>query len=140
MQNLKNNQQLATAKEVMSAVMLNKDNFFNNVTVKHGHKETIKHIALSLNSNFMVSICKQSTKVWKVLAKVMGSFMAIPNKDSGDAEEENVKPMSAIDNSGSMVIVYRGKLQFNLYKILDRNEANKIKTFNVREEIRANIG
>ena len=70
----------------------------------------------------------------------MGSFMAIPNKDSGDAEEENVKPMSAIDNSGSMVIVYRGKLQFNLYKILDRNEANKIKTFNVREEIRANIG
>ena len=110
MQNLKNNQQLATAKEVMSDVMLKKDNYFNNVTVKHGHKETIKHIALSLNSNFMVSICKQSTKVWKVLAKVMGSFMAIPNKDSGDAEEENVKPMSAIDNSGTKVIVYRGKL------------------------------
>ena len=48
--------------------------------------------------------------------------------------------MSAIDNSGEMVIIYRGKLQFNLYKIHDRNEASKIKTFNVREEIRANIG
>lgn len=118
--------------------MLNKDNFFNNVTIKHGHKETIKHIAFSNNSNFMVSICKQSTKIWKVLAKVMGSFMTIPHKDSGDNEEEIVKPLSAIDNSGTMVIVYRGGLQFSLYKILDRNEFKKEETYHLRKEIRAN--
>ena len=118
--------------------MLNKDNYFNNVTIKHGHKETIKHIAFSNNSNFMVSICKQSTKIWKVLAKVMGSFMTIPHKDSGDNEEEIVKPMSAIDNSGTMIIVYRGGLQFSLYKVVDREQYKKEETYHLRKEIRAN--
>ena len=36
------------------------------------------------------------------------------------------------------MIVYRGGLQFNLYKILDRNEYRREKTFYVRKEIRSN--
>ena len=135
---MKNNKQLKAAKDVFSAVQLDKSNFFNNVTVKHGHKETIKHIAFSANSNFMVSICKQSTKVWKVLQNIMGSFLTVPQKDVNDKDDEVSKPLCAIDNKAELVIIYRGGLEFNLYKIHDRSEYTKKDSINIRKEILAN--
>ena len=119
-------------------MQLDKNSFFNNVTIKHGHKETIKHIAFSLNSNFMVSICKQSTKVWKVLQNIMGSFMTVPQKDVSDKDDEVSRPLCAIDNLGENIIIYRGGLEFNLYQIHDRNEYSKKDTVNLRKEILAN--
>ena len=87
------------------------------MTIKHGHKETIKCLAFSLNSNFMVSICSQSTKVWKVLDNIMGNFLTIPQKDErvNDKDDEIARPIAAIDNSGENIVIYRGGLEFNVY-------------------------
>lgn len=66
--------------------------------------------------------------------------MTIPQKDVNDKDDEMSKPLCAIDNKGELVIIYRGGLEFNLYKIHDRNEYIKKEDspINIRKEILAN--
>ena len=68
----------------------------------------------------------------------MGSFMTVPQKDVNDKDDEVSKPLCAIDNKAELVIIYRGGLEFNLYKIHDRNEYTKTDSINIRKEILAN--
>ena len=86
----------------------------------------------------MVSICKQSTRVWKVLDNIMGNFLIIPHNKTEDKVDENIKPLVAVDNKGENVIIYRGKLMFNMYQIENRNEWKLKERFDVKKELPAN--
>lgn len=68
----------------------------------------------------------------------MGSFLTIPQKDAADKDDEVSKPLCCIDNSGEIIIIYRGGLEFNIYIIHDRNSYSKKDTINLRKEILAN--
>lgn len=68
----------------------------------------------------------------------MGSFLTVPQKDVSDKDDDISKPLAAIDNDGSVIIIYRGGLEFNLYTVHDRSEYSKKDTINLRKEILAN--
>ena len=86
----------------------------------------------------MVSVCKQSTRVWKVLDNIMGNFLVIPQNKTEDKVDDNIKPLAAVDNIGENVIIYRGKLMFNMYKIENRSEFKLRERFDVKKELPAN--
>lgn len=96
---------------------LNKAQFFNNVKIKHEHGQRITNLNFSDNSNYMVTISNDMTKIWKIVSNLLGVVVTIESSHDVEHKDENALPLACIDNACSLVAVYRGKLNFVLYTV-----------------------
>ena len=136
--NLKVTKQLKQAKEVYDVVQLNKLQFFNNLRIKHEHQDRITSLSLAENSHFMVTVSPEQTKVWKVVHNMVGAIVSIPGNLEDEHREEKVPPLAIVNNKGTLVVTYRGKLQFHVYELKDQDSYQKKDSINLRREIIAN--
>lgn len=141
LQNLKIKKQLEQAEEVFDAVQLNKTAFFNNMRIKHGHKERVSHISFSPDSAFMTTIDKGETKLWRIVQSILANTCSIPASAELDKTDENASPVAAVDSRGRVLAVYRGRLMITIYDLNESSEQFKRRdAVNLRREIIANGG
>lgn len=78
--NLKSKREMQEAEEVYNEVQLDKATFPNNLRIKHNHKGQIDHVSYSTSGSYFISICSDSTKVWKVVNSIYGCYVTIPSE------------------------------------------------------------
>ena len=138
LQSLKVRKQLKQAHEVFNVVQLNKNQFFNNVNFKHDHESRVHHLSFADNSSFLVSICTQDCRIWKVLNNLLGCVITIPATLDEEHKEERVLPMAVVNNKCTIAAIYRGKLMFQIYELREQETFRKKETINLRRELIAN--
>lgn len=121
---------------MLDAVQLEKDVFISNWKGKHLHAENVQWIAFSNNSKFVSTICHTTVKGWKINGSIAGTYVTI---DDG-VEFNPVRPLVAISNDGTTLIVYRGELVFTIYSIEVTTGIYKKKdSIDVLREVRATV-
>ena len=63
----------------------------------------------------MITISPDLTRVWKVVHNLLGAQVNIPGNIEDEHKEEKVPPLGCVNNKGTLVATYRGKLQFHIY-------------------------
>ena len=77
----------------------------------------VSSITFSDNSNFLVTICNDMCRLWRVMGNLMGGLCTIPANLDAEHKEDSVKPLAITDNKCQLVCLYRGKLMFQIYEI-----------------------
>lgn len=86
----------------------------------------------------MVTISSDLLKIWKVAQKSLGCIITMPGDLDKQSVEEKVLPRATINNKGTLLVSYVGKLHLHLYEIKDHESYQKKDTINLRREIIAN--
>ena len=88
----------------------------------------------------MVTISPDLTKIWKVVHNLLGNIVSIPGDLVNEFKEDNVAPLACVNNKGTLVVTYRGKLHFHVYELkgVDHETYKKKESINLRREIVAN--
>ena len=86
----------------------------------------------------MVGISQDMCKVWKIVNNLMGPACTIQTEPDDPHQEITVMPLATVDNQGSLLAIYRGKLHFQIMEIRGPTEATKKDTVNLRRELIAN--
>lgn len=147
LKNLKLKNQLARAKEVFDVLSLTgrsdknnvKSEFPNNLAQKHEHVERITCMKFSEDGTYLVTISTDMTKVIGV-GGAIGVRVRIPGNLEDEFKEDKVAPVACVNNSGTLVVTYRGKLTFHMYKCKTEDDYQKDENgmINLRREIIAN--
>ena len=128
---------LEQAQNILETVSLEKENFISNWKGKHNHLEsTVRTIAFSNNGRFIVTVCDIETRAWKKSGSMCMDFATIRSEAP---TEEGSKPLAAINNLGSKVIVFRRELKFEVYNLDDKGQTISSDVIDLMKEIRATI-
>lgn len=87
--------------------------------MQHEHERRVSCLAFSDNSLCLASICEESCKIWKVNANLIGCKITIPGALDEEQKEDKVLPLATVNNKCTLVALYRGKLMFSIYEIVD---------------------
>lgn len=96
-------------------------------------------MSFSEDGTYLVTISTDMTKVTGV-AGAIGVRVKIPGNLEDEFKEDKVAPVACVNNKGTLVVTYRGKLTFHIYKCKTEDDYQKDEngTINLRREIIAN--
>jgi hypothetical protein len=137
--NLKKQENIRVAEKVFQAVQLDKQLYFQNTSLQHGHKHRVRQIQFSANNKYMTTISSDACKLWRVGANLIGEVIMIPFEGESKEEKEDDHFHCCASSSGNFVIVMRGSFFLDIYKVDAEGERFERKEkINLKREILAN--
>ena len=131
LQNLKKNKVLKQAQNVFDVIQNNRVLFTQNGSVKHEHDERITNLQFSDTGEFIISASSDVSQVWRLVQNRLTKIIDIPGSTNNENREPNVSTLATLNSTCTVAAVYRGKLQFNLYELIDLNSYQKKTTIDL---------
>ena len=72
------------------------------------------------------------------MGALIGGIVSIPGSEEDESKADKVVPLACVNNTGTLVASYRGKLHFHIYQLKDQETYLRKDTINLRKEIIAN--